>query len=85
MLEVEGLMVALIAVAVLRAHRDFDLSRPLTCVFAAGFLAMPLATALLYARMEARSASAREGRGLRRPCRVLMDRDQCWRSAPTVR
>lgn len=57
MLEVEGLMVALIAVAALRSHRDFAASRPLTWVFAAGFLALPLATALLYARMAARGAA----------------------------
>jgi hypothetical protein len=56
MLQVEGVMVALIAVAAVRAHRDFDTSRPLTWVFAAGFLGLAVTTALLYARMEARSA-----------------------------
>lgn len=57
MLQVEGLMVALIAVAAVRAHRDFDTSRPLTWVFVAGFLGLTVTTPLLYARMEARSAT----------------------------
>lgn len=56
MLQVEGLMFALIAVAALRAHGDFSTSRPLTWLFAAGFLALPLATAILYVRMEALEA-----------------------------
>jgi hypothetical protein len=52
LLQVEGLMLALILVAAIRAHRDFDTSRPLTWVFAAGFIGLALATAFLYARME---------------------------------
>ena len=52
LLQVEGFMLALILVAAIRAHRDFDTSRPLTWVFAAGFIGLALATAALYARME---------------------------------
>jgi hypothetical protein len=52
LLQVEGFMLALILVAAIRAHRDFDTSRPLTWVFAAGFIGLALATAVLYARME---------------------------------
>jgi hypothetical protein len=51
-LQVEGFMLALILVAAVRAHRDFDTSRPLTFVFGAGFLALAIATGILYARME---------------------------------
>ena len=54
LLQVEGFMLALILVAAVRAHRDFDTSRPLTWVFAAGFIALALATAVLYGRMERR-------------------------------
>jgi hypothetical protein len=53
LLQVEGFMLALILIAAVRAHRDFDTSRPLTWVFAAGFLALAVSTGVLYARMEA--------------------------------
>jgi len=52
LLQVEGFMLVLILVAVVRAYRDFDTSRPLTWVFGAGFFGLALATALLYVRME---------------------------------
>lgn len=57
LLQVEGFMFALILVAAVRAHGDFDTSRPLTWVFAAGFVGLAIATAVLYARMEAKSAN----------------------------
>jgi hypothetical protein len=52
LLQVEGVMLMLIAIAVLRSHGDFDTGKPLTWVFAASFLALAFASALLYARME---------------------------------
>jgi hypothetical protein len=52
LLQVEGFMLALILVAAIRAHRDFDTSRPLTWIFGAGFLGLAVATGILYARME---------------------------------
>jgi hypothetical protein len=52
LLQVEGFMLALILVAVIRAHQDFDTARPLTWVFAVGFCGLALATAALYFRME---------------------------------
>ena len=63
--QVEGLMLVLILVAAVRAHADFDTSRPLTWVFAAGFLGLAAASAVLYVRMEAQAARA--GRGERSP------------------
>ncbi|MDP9075176.1 MAG: hypothetical protein M3N98_13640, partial [Actinomycetota bacterium] len=56
LLQVEGFMLALILIAAVRAHRDFDTSRPLTWIFAAGFVGLAAATAALYARMEARAS-----------------------------
>ena len=56
LLQVEGFMLALILVASIRRHSDFDTSRPLTWVFGAGFVALAVATATLYARTEAMSA-----------------------------
>jgi hypothetical protein len=58
LLQVEGFMLALILVAAIRAHRDFDTSRPLTWIFAAGFLGLAVATAIFYARMEGRPTTA---------------------------
>ena len=55
LLQVEAFMLVLILIAAVRAHRDFDTSRPLTWVFAAGFLGLAVSTAILYARMEAKS------------------------------
>jgi len=51
LLQVEGFMLALILVAAVRAHGEFDTSRPLTWVFGAGFLCLAITTAILYARM----------------------------------
>ena len=51
-------MLALIAVAALRARDDFDTSRPLTWVFAVGFVALAIGSAILYARMQRRAARA---------------------------
>jgi hypothetical protein len=45
-------MLVLILIAAIRAHRDFDTTRPLTWVFAAGFLGVAIGTAILYTRME---------------------------------
>jgi hypothetical protein len=56
LLQVEGFMLALILVAAIRAHSDFTTSRPLTWVFAAGFLGLAVTSAILYARMEAMTA-----------------------------
>lgn len=58
LLQVEGLMLALIAVAALRARDDFAPSRPLTWVFAVGFVALAAGSAILYARMQRRAARA---------------------------
>jgi hypothetical protein len=54
LVQVEMFMMALISIAVVRAHRDFITSRPLTWIFAAGFLGLAIAPVVLYARMEAR-------------------------------
>jgi len=43
-----------------RAHGDFDVTKPLTWLFAAGFLGMAGGNAILYARME--QAGARNAR-----------------------
>jgi hypothetical protein len=56
LLQVDGFMLALIVVAAVRAHGDFDPSRPLTWIFGTGFLGLAVATAILYAGMEARAA-----------------------------
>jgi hypothetical protein len=61
LLQVEGFMLALILVAAIRAHNDFNTSRPLTWIFGAGFLGLAAATAALYARMEAAAARAQKG------------------------
>jgi hypothetical protein len=55
LLQVEGFMLALILIAAFRARGEFNTSRPLTWVFAAGFLGLGVATAVLYFRMESRS------------------------------
>ncbi len=52
MLQVAGIMLVLILIAAIRAHGDFDTTRPLTWVFAAGFLSMAVGAAILYTRME---------------------------------
>jgi hypothetical protein len=56
LLQVEGIMLFLILVAGVRAHNQFDPSNALTWMFAAGFVATALATAILYIRMESRAS-----------------------------
>jgi hypothetical protein len=56
LLQVEGIMLALILVAGVRAHNQFDPSNPLSWLFAIGFTATAIATAALYFRMESRTA-----------------------------
>jgi hypothetical protein len=50
MVEVEAFMLALIAVAVVRAHGQLDTSRPLTWLFGAGFAGVLLASGWIYRR-----------------------------------
>jgi hypothetical protein len=54
LLQVAGVMLLLILIAGLRAHREFDTGRPLTWLFAIGFPATVLVLALFYYRMETR-------------------------------
>jgi len=58
LLQVEGVMGILIAIAFLCSRGDFDTGKPLTWLFTAGFLALVIASALLYVRMERRSGPA---------------------------
>jgi hypothetical protein len=51
MLEVECLMLALILVAVIRAHGEFLTARPLTWLLGAGFAVTLVGSVLLYVRM----------------------------------
>jgi hypothetical protein len=55
LLQVAGIMLALILVAGIRAHTEFDNSRPLTWMFAIGFGATVVAGVALYVRMESRA------------------------------
>jgi len=57
LLQVAAFMLVLILIAAIRARGDFDTTKPLTWVFAAGFVAMAVGTVALYARMERHSAS----------------------------
>ena len=59
LLQVEGIMLALIAVAVFRAAGDFATGKPLTWVFAAGFPVLAIGSALLYTGMERRARHPR--------------------------
>jgi len=59
LLQVEGVMLLLISIAVLRSHGDFDTGKPLTWLFAASFVALAFASALLYVRMEKAARDAR--------------------------
>jgi hypothetical protein len=52
LLQVEGIMLGLILIAGLRAHDQFDTSKTLTWLFAAGFGVTALATVAFYVRME---------------------------------
>jgi hypothetical protein len=54
MVQVEIFMLALILVAAVRAHSEFDTDRPLTWVFAVGFIGVFAGSIGLYARMEGR-------------------------------
>jgi hypothetical protein len=51
-LQVAAVMLSLIMIAAIRAPGDFDTSKPLTWVLAAGFLAVAIGATFLYARME---------------------------------
>ncbi len=59
LLQVEGLMLVLITVAVVRARDEFAGARPLTWLFAVGFLGLAAGSAILYVRMQRRAARAR--------------------------
>jgi len=52
LMQVEGVMLAFIAVAALRAPADFDASKPLTWVLAVSFVALAAGSAILYVRMQ---------------------------------
>jgi hypothetical protein len=52
LLQVAGVMLALILIAGLRAHREFDSGRPLTWLFTAGFTATAIVLAAFYLRMQ---------------------------------
>jgi len=62
LVQVACVMLALILLAGLRAHRDFDGGNPLTWLFAAGFAGTTAAAVLLYVRMEARARAVASGR-----------------------
>jgi hypothetical protein len=52
LIQVAGFMLVLIAVAAVRARHDFDPGKPLTWVFAVGFVVLAVGGAGLYIRME---------------------------------
>lgn len=54
LLQVAGVMLVLILIAGIRAHREFDSAKPLTWLFTAGFTATAIAMALFYLRMQSR-------------------------------
>ena len=54
LLQVAGIMLVLILIAAVRARGDFDTGRPLTWMFAAGFVGLAVGVAVLYVRMERR-------------------------------
>ena len=54
LLQVAGVMLLLILLAGIRAHREFDSSKPLTWLFTAGFTATAVAMGLFYLRMQSR-------------------------------
>ena len=58
LMQVEGIMLTLIAIAVLRAPEDFAPSRLLTWLFAVGFVALAAGSAILFVRMQRRAARA---------------------------
>src|SRR5450755_2450773 len=55
LLQVAGIMLALILIAGVRAHTEFDNARPLTWMFAIGFGATVVAGVALYVSMELRA------------------------------
>jgi hypothetical protein len=57
-IQVAGIMLALILLAGLRAHSEFDPGNPLTWLFAAGFAGAGIACAALYLTMEPRAKEA---------------------------
>lgn len=59
--QVEILMLVLILVAVVRDRRDIDAGRPLTWIFAVGFVGLSVATVAYYLHMEARHTEALAG------------------------
>src|SRR5256714_5997447 len=59
MVEVAGVMVALMLLAGVRAHREFAAGNPLTWVFAAGFGGLLAALAILYLRMRSPADGSR--------------------------
>ncbi len=61
LLQVAAVMLLLILIAAIRARGDFDPTKPLTWVFATGFLGMTVGATVLYARME-QAAHARPRR-----------------------
>lgn len=63
LLQVEFFMLTLILIAAIRAHRDFKPHRAFTWLFAVGFLSLAVASASLYARMEARRRVSTSGGG----------------------
>jgi hypothetical protein len=58
LVEVAAIMLVLILVAGVRAHREFDAGNPLTWLLAAGFVGTAVASVLLYLRMELRMRAA---------------------------
>lgn len=61
LMQVEGFMLVLIVISVVRSHADFDVSRPLTWVFAIGFVALAIGSAVLYVGMAARDGDRPSG------------------------
>jgi hypothetical protein len=57
LLQVAGFMLVLILISAVRAHAEFDTSKPLTWLFLVGFVATTVALVALYVRMESRSSS----------------------------
>ena len=52
LLQVAALMLGLFLISAVRSRGDFDTSKPLTWIFAAGFTALAAGVAILYLRME---------------------------------
>jgi hypothetical protein len=53
--QVEGCMLLLIAIAVIRSLGDFYPARPVTWVFAVGLVVLAVGSVVVYVRMEARA------------------------------